>query len=121
MLSGQFKNVAQVQEKGFLASFPRFQGDAFEHNLKLVRQVETLAEQKGCTAAQLAIGWVQGQSKHPGLPTIIPIPGATTVSRVEENAKLVSIAEDEFKTIDDMVKNFEVAGGRYPEHLPVET
>lgn len=121
MLTGKFKDVSQVKELGIVSFLPRFQKEAFDHNLKLVQQVEALAEKKGCTPAQLAIGWVRAQSNRPGLPTIIPIPGATASARVEENSKFIELSEDELKAIGDLIESFDVAGGRYPQGLPMET
>ncbi|KAF5125411.1 Pyridoxal reductase [Metarhizium anisopliae] len=121
MLTGRFKSVADMQDRGIISSFPRFQSGAFEHNLKLVGQVEEIAKVKGCTPGQLAIAWVRKHSNRPGLPTIIPIPGATAASRVRENAKLVDITDEEFTRISDMVKNFETAGKRYPDSVPTNT
>ncbi|KAM5355765.1 hypothetical protein ACJ41O_002411 [Fusarium nematophilum] len=121
MLSGRFKDASQFKELGIVSILPRFQPDAFEHNIKLVQQVEALAEKKGCTPAQLAIGWARGLSNRPGLPTIIPIPGATTAARVEENAKYVELTDEEMKAIRDMVDSFEVSGSRYPASVPMET
>ncbi|KAL7803709.1 Aldo/keto reductase [Trichoderma aethiopicum] len=121
MLSGRFKDVSEVQSFGFIATFPRFQKEAFEHNLKLVNHVEALAKEKGCTPAQLAIAWVHSQGKRPGRPTIIPIPGATTAERVRENSQLIELTEDEVKKIDTIVESFEVAGARYPPSVPTNT
>ncbi|KAF4470324.1 pyridoxine 4-dehydrogenase [Fusarium albosuccineum] len=121
MLSGRFKDAADFKELGIVSILPRFQPEAFQHNLKLVQQVEAIAQKKGCTPAQLAIGWVRGLSNQPGLPTIIPIPGATTAARVEENAKGVELTQEEMKTIGDLVDSFEVSGGRYPAGIPMET
>lgn len=121
MLTGRFKDVSEVQGFGFISKFPRFEKAAFDHNLQLVNQVEALAKEKGCTPAQLAIGWVHSQSNRPGRPTIIPIPGATTAARVEENSKLIKLTEEEAKKIDTIVESFEVAGGRYPTGVPKNT
>lgn len=121
MLTGRFTEASQFKELGVISIFPRTQQDALDHNLKLVRQVEALAEKKGCTSAQLAINWVRGLSGRPGLPTIIPIPGATTAARVTENAKVVVLSDEEMKTIGDLVDNFEVSGTRYPDFVPIET
>ena len=110
-----------MKNLGIISFFPRFQKEALEHNLKLVNQVGAIAEKKGCTPAQLAIGWVRAQSNRPGLPTIIPIPGATTAARVEENSKFIQLSEEELKTIGDVMDNFEVAGDRYPAGLPTNT
>ncbi|KAF7546202.1 hypothetical protein G7Z17_g8602 [Cylindrodendrum hubeiense] len=121
MLTGRFTEASQFKQLGMIGSFPRFQEEALTHNLKLVEQALAQAEKKGCTPAQLAIGWVRGISNRPGMPTIIPIPGATTTARVEENAKLVDLSEEEMKAIDEIVDNFEVSGTRYPKGAPVET
>ncbi|KAF4983485.1 hypothetical protein FZEAL_1108 [Fusarium zealandicum] len=121
MLSGQLKDPSKFKELGVAAMTPRFAPESLEHNNKLVRQVEALAEDKGCTPAQLAIGWVRSQSNRPGLPTIIPIPGATTSARVKENAHYARLTEEEIKTIGDLVDSFEVAGARYPAGVPLNT
>ena len=121
MLTGRFTEVAHFKDNGIASRFPRFQAGAFEHNLSLVEKVQTIAAEKNCSPAQLAIGWVKGQSGREGMPTIIPIPGATTASRVKENAVVVELSEEEMKTIGDIVDSFEVAGGRYPDGAPTET
>jgi pyridoxine 4-dehydrogenase len=104
-----------------LRNYPRFQRENFEINMELVRKVEELAAKKGCTAAQFAINWVRALSGRPGMPTVIPIPGATTAARVEENSKVVEITEQDFAAVDAILKKFPVAGGRYPEHIPTNT
>ncbi|KAH7162958.1 NADP-dependent oxidoreductase domain-containing protein [Dactylonectria estremocensis] len=121
MLTGRFTNVSDVKDLGLVAALPRFQEKALEHNLKLVSQVQAQAGKKGCTPAQLAIGWVRGLSNRPGLPTIIPIPGATTKARVEENATLIDLSEEEMKVIGGIVDSFTTSGGRYPDGAPIET
>ncbi|KAI5461575.1 putative aldo/keto reductase [Mariannaea sp. PMI_226] len=121
MLTGRFKEVSDLKDRGVMVNFPRFQPDAFEHNLKLVRQVEEIAKDKGCTPAQLAISWVRMHSNRPGLPTIIPIPGATAASRVVENAQVVDMTEEEFQRLTVLVRIFDTAGGRYPDSVPSNT
>jgi pyridoxine 4-dehydrogenase len=85
-----------------------------------VKVVEDLAAKKGCSAAQVAIAWVRSVGDRPGSPAIIPLPGATTVARVDENTKLVELTKDELKTLDELADTFEVAGGRYPDGAPIE-
>ncbi|OAA42658.1 Aldo/keto reductase [Metarhizium rileyi] len=121
ILTGKFKSVADMRDRGLISSYPRFQPGAFEHNLKMVSQVEEIAKAKGCTPGQLAIAWVRKHSNRPGLPTVIPIPGATAASRVRENAKLVDITESDFTKMSDIVRNFETAGKRYPDSIPCDT
>ncbi|PKK41794.1 hypothetical protein CI102_12337, partial [Trichoderma harzianum] len=100
---------------------PRFQQEQLEHNLKLVEQVEQFANQKSCTPAQVAINWVRNMSNNPELPLVIPIPGSSTVPRVEENARVVEFTKEEIETLTNLVTGFETAGTRYPEHAPVNT
>jgi pyridoxine 4-dehydrogenase len=120
MLTGRFADSSQFQGQGIASGFPRFQPESFQHNLKLVEQVKTVAEKKGTTPAQLAINWIRGLNGRKGMPTIIPTPGATTTARVEENAQYFPLSEEEMKTLEDLANAFEVSGGRYPEGVPME-
>lgn len=72
-----------------------------------------MANKKKCTPAQLAIGWLLALSKRPDMPTIIPLPGATTAERVKENAGAVELDDQEMKEIDGILASFEVKGDRY--------
>lgn len=92
---------------------PRFQPGAFENNLKLVKEVEKVASKKGCTPGQVALAWVKAHSGKNGMPVIIPIPGATTDARIEENMKDVALMEEDLKELDDIVKRCTVQGDRY--------
>jgi pyridoxine 4-dehydrogenase len=92
---------------------PRFQPDVFDENLKLLHAVEDMAKQKGVTTAQIAIGWVLHHNGKPGMPEFIPIPGATTSARIEENMKPAQLSEEDFKALDEILKKFPVVGGRY--------
>ncbi|PHH70786.1 hypothetical protein CDD80_5726 [Ophiocordyceps camponoti-rufipedis] len=121
MLTGQFQDPKSVSHLGFLSKFPRFEAEAMKHNLKLVEQVQTLAKEKGCTPAQLAISWCQHQGGRPGRPVVIPIPGATTAARVKENSQLISLSKDELAKLDKIVADFEVKGDRYPASSPTNT
>ena len=96
-------------------AYPRFQGEAFQENLKLVNEVKRIAQAKGVTTPQVAIGWVRGMSRRNGNPTIIPIPGATTEQRVMENMKDVTLTEEEMVTLDKLLESANVQGGRYSE------
>lgn len=112
ILTGEIKRPEDIPEGDIRRHMPRYQGDAFFTNLELVNEVQKLAKQKGCTAAQLAISWVKQSGK--GHPVIIPIPGATTEERVLENAKEVELKEDELAEIQSILNKFKVVGGRYP-------
>ncbi|KAL2016956.1 hypothetical protein VTK56DRAFT_2832 [Thermocarpiscus australiensis] len=119
ILAGQFKSQADVPP--FLQRFPRFAPENFPNNLELFNKVKALAEKKGCTPAQLAISWTRCLSRRPGMPLIIPIPGATTAARVEENAQHVELTDAEMDEIDQILAKFEVKGERYPDYVPTNT
>ncbi|UKZ83978.1 hypothetical protein TrVFT333_011794 [Trichoderma virens FT-333] len=121
LLSGEYKSLEDVKKLGSVSSFPRFQQEQLEHNLKLVQQVEQFASQKSCTPAQVAINWVRSLTNDPELPLVVPIPGSSTVARVEENAKVVELTKGELDTLTNLVTGFETAGSRYPPHAPVNT
>lgn len=116
MLTGRYKSWDDLPEDDFRRNFPRFQPGNFEKNVDLVRTLEKLAAKKKCTPAQLAINWVLTLSKRPDMPVIIPIPGATTAARVEENSQVIELSEDEMKEIDGILASFDVVGDRYPPH-----
>ncbi|KAL2133805.1 hypothetical protein VTI74DRAFT_1662 [Chaetomium olivicolor] len=116
MLTGQIKSPDDLPEGDMRRNYPRFQPDAFEVNLRLVREVEKLAARKGCTPAQVAIGWVVALGRRPGMPKIIPIPGASTPERVRENAVEVELTDEDMAELDRILREFAPAGTRYPEH-----
>ncbi|KAM0329984.1 hypothetical protein ACHAQA_004153 [Verticillium albo-atrum] len=119
MLTGQLKSIDDLPEGDMRRHLPRFQPETFGINLELAKQVEQMAAKKGVTPAQLALGWCRALSRRPGMPTIIPIPGTTSASRVEENAKLVDLSDAEMEDIDATLAKFDVAGGRYPDGVPM--
>lgn len=81
--------------------------------MKLVKGVEQVASEKSCTPGQIAIAWVKKHSGKDGLPIIIPIPGATTSERIEENMKDVDLSDKDMKKLDEIIKSCTVQGDRY--------
>ncbi|PVH74758.1 Aldo/keto reductase [Cadophora sp. DSE1049] len=116
MLTGQIKSPDDISEGDMRKTMPRFLPENFSKNLDLVKELENLAKQKGCTPAQLALGWIRSISKKNGNPEIIPIPGATTAERVFENSKDVTLSSVELKAIESILSSFSVAGQRYDSH-----
>lgn len=121
LLTGQIKTLDDIPQDSMLRHFPRFQPDTFPINIELVKQVEQMAQKKGVVASQMAINWTRALSKRPGVPLVIPIPGATTSERVVENAKVLELTEEELKEIEGTLSKFEVAGDRYPAGIPSNT
>jgi len=117
-LTGDIKSVDDLPEGDRRRMMPRFQPDVFPKNLELVTELEKLAKKKGCKPGQLGLAWVKSFNGKPGMPTIIPIPGATTEERVVENSKDVSLTKEDLDEIDDILSKTVVIGERYPRaHL----
>jgi aryl-alcohol dehydrogenase-like predicted oxidoreductase len=109
-LTGQFKSPDDFPEGDFRKNHPRFQGENFERNLDLVREVEKMAEEKGCTTAQLALAWVLAQGED-----IVPIPGTKHVKYLDQNigALDVKLTEQDLKRLDAILPPGAAAGERY--------
>jgi aryl-alcohol dehydrogenase-like predicted oxidoreductase len=109
-LSGAIRSIDDLAPDDFRRHSPRFQGENFERNLELVRVIEQIAGEKGCTAAQLALAWVLAQGDD-----IVPIPGTKHRARLEENAGAadVQLTAEDLRRIDEAMP--EAAGERYNE------
>ena len=109
-LCGRFASPDELDEGDFRRSGPRFTGDNLQANQRLAAKLAEIAEEKGITPAQLALGWVLAQSHD-----IVPIPGTKQRRYLEENAA----ADDVELTADDLARIEaelpEVAGDRYDE------
>ncbi len=113
-LTGQFKRFEDLPADDYRRVSPRFQGDNFEKNLDLVRQVEEMAKAKGCTPSELALAWVLAQGDD-----IVPIPGTKRRRYLEENVGAIDIqltAED-LRRMDESFPQGVAAGSRYPEAM----
>lgn len=80
-LTGALPDTATLAADDYRRLLPRFNGEAAVHNVGLVKQLQLLATQNGCTAGQLAIAWLMAQG-----PDVIPIPGTRRLARLQENA-----------------------------------
>lgn len=116
MLTGEIKSPDDIPEGDMRKTMPRFLPENFSKNMDLVKALQNFAEQKGCTAAQLALAWIRSISKKDGNPEIFPIPGATTEARVLENSKDVTLSGEELKAIESILSSFSVIGDRYNSH-----
>jgi len=111
-LSGAIKSPNDLDEDDWRRENPRFQGENFKKNLKLVARIEDLAKEKKCTASQLALAWLLAQG-----PDVVPIPGTRRKERLDENAGAVNVtlSSDELAHVDEVVPKDMAAGTRYPE------
>ena len=117
LLTGQIKSPDDFPEGDFRRHVPRYSKENFPKNLELVKEVEKMAEAKGCKPSQVALAWVVQLSEQKGMPTIIPIPGASSEAKLEENMGVVRLEKAEMERIADFLKSFEVVGDRYPKHV----
>ena len=113
-LTGQFRKFEDLPADDYRRNSPRFQGENFQKNLDLVRRVEQIAREKGCTASQLALAWVFAQGDD-----IVPIPGTKRRKYLEENvaALEVKLTKEDLRRIDEVFPAEAASGGRYPEHM----
>ncbi len=111
-LTGRFQSFDDLPPGDWRRRSPRFQGENFEKNLELVERVEEIAGEKDVTPAQLALAWVLEQGEE-----IVPIPGTTRVSHLEENAAAVEVelTDAESRRIDRAAPRGSAAGARYPD------
>ncbi|HZB47111.1 MAG TPA: aldo/keto reductase [Pyrinomonadaceae bacterium] len=111
-LTGQIKSFDDLAEDDYRRYSPRLQGENFDKNLELVRRIEQIAAEKGCTPAQLALAWVMAQGED-----IVPIPGTKRRKYLEENvaALEVGITPEDLRRIDEVAPKGAAAGTRYPE------
>jgi aryl-alcohol dehydrogenase-like predicted oxidoreductase len=109
-LTGQFKSPDDFPEDDFRRNHPRFQGENFEKNIALVREVEAMAKDKRCTTAQLALAWVLAQGQD-----VVPIPGTKHVKYLDQNigALDVALTDDELKRLDAILPPGAAVGERY--------
>ncbi|CRM01389.1 General stress protein 69 [Pseudomonas sp. 22 E 5] len=113
-LTGALKSPDDFGADDYRRFNPRFQGENFTKNLQLVKQVQTLAADKGVTAGQLALAWVLAQGDF-----IIPIPGTKQRKYLEENVAAVSISLSpaELGALQAIFPADATAGLRYPEEV----
>ncbi|GLH73444.1 aldehyde oxidase [Geothrix limicola] len=113
-LTGKIDEMTTFDPTDFRNVVPRFTAEARKANLALVEVLKTLAMAKGVTPAQLALAWLLAQK-----PWIVPIPGTTKVSRLEENlgATDIELSPEDLQTIHAVTSKVELTGDRYPAHL----
>ncbi|KAI4869786.1 NADP-dependent oxidoreductase domain-containing protein [Hypoxylon rubiginosum] len=116
-LTGQLKSVKDIPEGDIRLYFDRFQPENFDKNLELVDKLKAFAQKAGVTPAQLALAWVLSNSNSGECGTIVPIPGATTAQRVEENTKQVKLSSSQKAELDAILNSVPISGGRYNPQL----
>ena len=111
-LTGRYKSPDDFAPDDWRRNNPRFQGENFQQNLRLVAALEELASRKGCTPAQLALAWVAAHGDH-----TVSIPGSKQRARVEENiaAAEITLTAADLRAPDEIAPHGVAAGTRYTE------
>ena len=113
-LTGKIDENTKFDSTDFRNIVPRFTPENRKANQALVDLLTRVASQKKATPAQIALAWLLAQK-----PWIVPIPGTTKLSRLEENIGSTSIelGPDDLREIDKAASAIKLAGDRYPENL----
>lgn len=111
-LTGALQSPDDFAADDYRRFSPRFQGENFKRNLRLVTQVQQLAADKGVSAGQLALAWVLAQGDY-----LIPIPGTKQRKYLEENVAALEIRllPAELQALEAIFTENAAAGLRYPE------
>lgn len=107
-LAGRIRTLDDLAPNDWRRNNPRFQGENFTKNLAIADRVREIAAKKNCTPAQLALAWLLSK------PDVVPIPGTSSLARLEENVRAVDVelSERDIAEIDDVLPQA-AAGARY--------
>jgi aryl-alcohol dehydrogenase-like predicted oxidoreductase len=108
-LTGQIRTVDDIPDDDWRKTNPRFTGENFQLNLRIVDEVHAVATDAGATPAQIALAWLLAQGND-----IAPIPGTRRVARVEENtaADGIELSHDQIERLNNLTP---AAGARHDE------
>jgi aryl-alcohol dehydrogenase-like predicted oxidoreductase len=113
-LTGQFKRFEDLAPDDYRRASPRFQGENFQKNLDLLRKVEEMAKEKGCTPSQLALAWILSQGED-----IVPIPGTKRRKYLDENVAAldVNLTPEDLRRLAEAFPHGAASGQRYTEQM----
>ena len=108
-LTGDIRSPEQISDDDWRKTNPRFTGENFQHNLRIVDEVQSVAAEVGATPAQIALAWLLAQGND-----IAPIPGTKRVARVEVNtaADRIKLSAGQIERLNNLTP---AAGERHDE------
>lgn len=111
-LTGHIRNINDLAPNDWRRNSPRFIGENFESNLRLVDEVKAIAAGRNCTPAQIALAWLHNKDR-----SVVPIPGTRHIDRLDENlaAMEMELSSEEMAQIERTAPAGAVAGTRYHE------
>jgi aryl-alcohol dehydrogenase-like predicted oxidoreductase len=109
-LTGTLRDVSTLPPKDIRLAMPRFQGENFPRNLRLLDGFSVIARENDCSMGQLALAWLLTKAPH-----IVPIPGTTRLDHLAENAAAcnVPLLPGAFERMDALINANTVSGPRY--------
>jgi len=111
-LTGKIDKNTSFSDNDFRSTVPRFSEENLKNNFTLVDLVTAFAKEKNATPAQVALAWILYQK-----PWIVPIPGTTKISRLEENmgATDITLSKEQLQKITEATSKIHLLGERYSE------
>jgi aryl-alcohol dehydrogenase-like predicted oxidoreductase len=112
LISGHFAADRELAANDFRARAPRFSAENRAHNLALIEELRALAEARGATVAQVAIGWVLARGED-----VVPLIGARRPERLEEalGALELELSDEDVAALERAIPADAAAGDRYPQ------
>jgi aryl-alcohol dehydrogenase-like predicted oxidoreductase len=109
-LAGGVRDVSSLPPKDIRLAQPRFMGENFAKNLKLLDGLSVIARENDCTMAQLSLAWLLAQRDD-----IVPIPATTRIDHLEENigALDVRLSAETIARLNALINAKTVSGPRY--------
>jgi aryl-alcohol dehydrogenase-like predicted oxidoreductase len=109
LLTGAYKSTSDLAPDDFRRNNPRWEGENFEKNMRLVERITEVARSKGVTPGQIALAWVLSKGT-------VPIPGTRRIKYLEENAAAaeIQLTDADIAALEDAAPVGSVAGDRYP-------
>ena len=111
-LTGRISETTKFADNDFRNTIPRFSEENRKSNQSVVDMLNTIAERKRATPAQIALAWLLAQK-----PWIVPIPGTRRIERLEENigAASIQLTPGDLREIEEAASKIRVQGARYSE------
>ena len=109
-------DTAAFEPRDIRKTMPRFQGDNWTSNLKLLDGLDDITRETGLTRAQIALAWTLAQR-----PFVVPIPGTTRLDHLAENAGGdADLPPEVLARLDALINPATVLGPRYPANVQPE-
>jgi aryl-alcohol dehydrogenase-like predicted oxidoreductase len=109
-LTGTLRDVSALDAKDIRRGMPRFYPEHYAANLKLLDRYERIAQDAGCSMAQLSLAWVLSRGEQ-----VVALPGTTSVVHLQDNlgADAVVLAPATLQRLDALINRHTVSGARY--------